>query len=43
MAIAVMPDPPGGRWTRIGNIAFAVVLVVLIALFVYSMIDAWII
>ncbi|HEX2044203.1 MAG TPA: hypothetical protein VHF23_01100 [Gaiellaceae bacterium] len=43
MAIAVMPDPPKSRWARIGDIAFLVVLMLIVALFVYSMIEAWIV
>jgi hypothetical protein len=36
-----MPDQPPNRWGRLGSIAFGVVVVAIVALFVYSMIDAW--
>jgi hypothetical protein len=43
MAIAVMPDEPPDRWGRLVKIAWVVIFVVIFGLFVYSMVDAWLI
>ncbi len=41
MAIAVVPEPSPDRWARIANLVLGVVVVAVIALFVYSLVDAW--
>ncbi len=42
MAIAVVPEPPQNRWERVGNTLVIIVVVVVLALFVYSMLDAYV-
>ena len=42
MTVAVMPEGPKDRWDRVGSIAFVVAAVIILALFVYSMLDAYV-
>jgi hypothetical protein len=42
VAIAVVPEPPPGRWERFGSAVLVVVALVVLALFVYSLVDAYV-
>jgi hypothetical protein len=42
VAIAVVPEPPRGRWERVGSVVLVVVALAVLALFVYSMLDAYV-
>jgi hypothetical protein len=42
MAIAVMPEGPPSRWDRVATVVFAVIIVVIAALFAFSMLDAYV-
>jgi hypothetical protein len=42
VAIAVMPEEPPNRWDRFVGILFAVAAVVVLGLFAYSMLDAYV-
>ena len=42
MAIAVLPDEPRGRWERFAGILLLVALIAVVALFAYSMLDAYV-
>jgi hypothetical protein len=42
MAIAVMPEEPPSRWERLAGALFAAIVLVVAALFVFSMLDAYV-
>ena len=42
MAIAVMPEPPRDRWGRLASAAMIAVIVLILGLFVYSMLESYV-
>ena len=42
MAIAVTPEPPRSRWDKLVDVGMIVALIVVLALFVYSMLDSYV-
>ena len=42
VAIALLPEPLPDRWGRLVNVVLAVATLLVVALFVYSMLDAYV-